>query len=391
MNLFPGGPPAHGRILVVAVLASASMLAGPTASRAESGRLPVGPDAKVWQRTVQRGVAYLKADGQQADGSFSRAMGPSVTALVTTALLQLGRTPADPVVAAGLAYVRRFVRPDGGIYREGSLYRNYETCLAIVCFSRANADGQYSRMIGRAEAFVKGLQWTEDDGVPPSSNRYGGAGYGSHRRPDLSNTSFLVDTLKAVGRGPDDEALRKALTFVSRCQNRYSEHNRTEFAARNQDGGFYYTPAAGGLSQAGKTPDGGLRSYGSMTYAGLKSMIYAGVGPDDPRVKAARTWIQRHYTLQQNPGLQNAGLYYYYHTFAKALDAVGVDRFEAADGQSHDWRRELTDELARRQLANGSWVNDNSRWSEGDANLVTGYALLALSYCRPPASAANHN
>ena len=30
-----------------------------------------------------------------------------------------------------------------------------------------------------------------------------------------------------------------------------------------------------------------LRSYGSMTYAGLKSMIFAGVGPDDPRVKAA--------------------------------------------------------------------------------------------------------
>ena len=79
---------------------------------------------------------------------------------------------------------------------------------------------------------------------------------------------------------------------------------------------------------AGKTPDGGLRSYGSMTYAGLKSMIYAGVGPDDPRVKAAFKWAQKHYDLKTNPGMGTAGLYYYYHTFAKALDAMGVDRVE---------------------------------------------------------------
>ena len=63
-----------------------------------------------------------------------------------------------------------------------------------------------------------------------------------------------------------------------------------------------------------------------MTYAGLKSMIYAGVGADDPRVKAALKWIQQHYDLSSNPGMGQAGLYYYYHTFAKALDAAGVRR-----------------------------------------------------------------
>ena len=40
-----------------------------------------------------------------------------------------------------------------------------------------------------------------------------------------------------------------------------------------------------------------------MTYAGLKSMIYAGVKHDDPRVKAAYEWIQKHYTLDENPGM----------------------------------------------------------------------------------------
>ena len=177
--------------------------------------------------------------------------------------------------------------------------------------------------------------------------------------------------------------MKKALVFVSRCQNLESEHNTTAFAAKNPDGGFYYTPAAGGASMAGKTADGGLRSYGSMTYAGLKSMIYAGVGPDDPRVKAAIKWLASHYGLDENPGMGTAGLYYYYHTFAKALDATGANRFEDAAGKSHDWRAELIAAIAKRQQPDGSWVNENNRWLEGDANLVTGYALLALTYCRP--------
>jgi squalene-hopene/tetraprenyl-beta-curcumene cyclase len=108
------------------------------------------------------------------------------------------------------------------------------------------------------------------------------------------------------------------------------------------------------------------------------------VGPDDPRVKAAFDWIREHYDLQTNPGLGAAGLYYYYHTFAKALDAMGVDTVEAPDGTRHDWRRELRQELLRRQRPDGSWINDkNPRWLEGEPSLVTGYALLALSYCQP--------
>ena len=120
-----------------------------------------------------------------------------------------------------------------------------------------------------------------------------------------------------------------------------------------------------------------------MTYTGLKSMIFAGVGPDDPRVKAATEWIQKNYDLQSNPGMGSSGLYYYYHTFAKALDAIGEDTFTDDDGKQHDWRSELLAELASRQQKDGSWINENSRWLEGDPNLVTGYALLTLTFCKP--------
>jgi len=341
-------------------------------------------DAQAYQRTVDRAIRFLKTKGQAPDGSYAGFTGPGVTAVVTTGILRHGRTPEDPLVAKSLKYLEKFVRPDGGIYREGTFYKNYETCLAILCFSEANRDGRYDKLIKNADRFIKGIQWDEDEGHQRSSTSYGGAGYGKHKRPDLSNTAFLIDALRAAGNGPDDEALRKALIFVSRCQNLETEHNTTKFAAKNPDGGFYYTCAAGGSSKAGETPGGGLRSYGSMTYAGLKSMIYAGVGPDDPRVKATVKWAQKHYGLDCNPGMGNAGLYYYYHTFAKALDATGMSVIEDAQGVKHNWRRELAEELIRRQSPDGSWVNEkNSRWMEGEPGLVTGYALLALAYCRP--------
>lgn len=339
-------------------------------------------DRDQYELVVNRAIAYLKS-ARDADGSYSPSAGPGVTALVTAALLRHDVPRGSSLIAPSLRYLERLSQPDGGIYRPGSLYRNYETCLAILCFSEANDDGKYDELLRRADAFVKGIQWNEDEGKTSADFSYGGAGYGKHARPDLSNTSFLVEALVASGNDANSEAIQQALLFVSRCQNLESEHNITPFATKNPDGGFYYTCAAGGSSQAGTTDNGGLRSYGSMTYAGLKSMIYAGVGPDDPRVKAAVEWIKKFYRIDTNPGMGRDGLYYYYHTFAKSLDAIGKDVFVDAEGRGHNWRQELLDELARRQQADGSWVNESSRWLESDANLVTGYALLALSYCKP--------
>ncbi len=287
------------------------------------------------------------------------------------------------MVAKALKYLEGFVHEDGGIYGPGH-HQNYETCVALECFKAANADKRFDKLVKNADAYLRGLQWDSTKGVDAANIKYGGAGYGGENsRPDLSNTSFLIDALKASGAAADDEAIKKALVFVSRCQNLETEANTTPFAAKNPDGGFYYTPANGGASMAGTTPDGGLRSYGSMTYAGLKSMIYAGVGPDDPRVKAAYKWVQTHYDVENNPGMGDAGLYYYYQAFAKALAAIGSDNVEDTDGKQHNWRADLIEALAKRQKPDGSWVNETNRWLEGDANLVTGYALLALSYCRP--------
>ena len=102
---------------------------------------------------------------------------------------------------------------------------------------------------------------------------------------------------------------------------------------------------------------------------------------NDKRVQAAIAWIKRHYTLDENPGMGKAGLFYYYHTFAKAMQALGENDFEDAKNGKHDWRKELLATLKKQQRADGSFINVGDRtFGEADPNLATAFAVLSLSY-----------
>jgi squalene-hopene/tetraprenyl-beta-curcumene cyclase len=354
-------------------------------SAAKPAPLPTKVDPQAYKKSVDAGMKFLLSK-QNPDGSFNPSnASPAITAICLTSLLRSGASPDDPAIAKGLKYLEGFVQSDGGIYKPNSAIQNYETGIAIMCFAEANKSGRYKDMIKKAEEYIKSIQWGATGNVDPAAVNYGGAGYGASKtRPDLSNTSFLLDALQAAGDESNDAAVQRALVFVSRCQNLATEYNNTPFAAKNPDGGFYYTPADGGNSApGGKSDDGGLRSYGSMTYAGLKSMIFAGLKPDDVRVKAAVDWIKKHYTLADNPGMGQRGLYYGYHTFAKALSSLGQDPFVDDKGMKHAWKAELVDALIQRQKEDGSWVNSETQFQEGNPNLVTSYALLTLSYCKP--------
>lgn len=329
-----------------------------------------------------KGVDFLRPR-QAADGSWSGdRKEPGITALVVTALLRSGRvTPEEPIVTKALGYLEKFLGPKGGL-SEAS-HSNYATSIALMAFHEANKGGRYDSVIKGGQVFLKSVQWDESEGKPRSSDFYGGAGYGgSNSRPDLSNTAFMLEALRDTGLPASDPALQKALVFVSRCQNLKGEFNDQPWADKVNDGGFIYTAANGGSSVAGKTEDGGLRSYAAMTYAGLKSMIHAGLTPEDPRVNAAYAYISKHYSLDENPGLGERGLFYYYQTFAKALALVGKPMVVDSAGAEHNWRADLETALAKRQDKNGSWVNKADTFMEGDPNLVTSYALLALAYAR---------
>ncbi len=292
--------------------------------------------------------------------------------------------PADnPTVAKGLKYLESKVQKDGGVYTMG--LSNYMTCLAIMTFKEANAGGKYDKVIEGAKKYVQTLQFA--DGLTEKDASFGGAGYdkpGPKGRPDMSNTHFMVEALLAAGVSKDDPSIKRALTYISRSQNLKSEFNDQPFAAKAGDadkGGFVYNLAADPKGDKG-TPEGGLRSEGGMTYAGLKSFLYAGVGKDDKRVKAAIEWVRKHYTVTENPGQKDSGLYYYYHTFAKAMDALGEDPFVDAKGVKHDWRQELFDELKKRQKENGSWANSNPAFMEQLPELATAFAVLSIAYTK---------
>lgn len=368
----------RGFLTALVAISGASLVPSFTVFAADK----VGPDAKLLGSLRTKGANFLRTT-QGDDGSWTSATQPGVTAMACFGLVSAGVKVDNPTLQKGLKHLLGYLQKDGGIYHPESAYKNYETSLTLLALAGANADGRYTEPIKNAEKFLRVLQWDDTEGLDKSHPSFGGAGYGKSQRPDLSNTSFLLDALKTAGVKSDDPAMKNALTFVSRCQNLESEFNTTEFAAKVNDGGFYYTPAAGGNSQAGKNADGGLRSYASMTYAGLKSMLYAGLSKDDKRVKAAIDWLRKFYSVEQNPGLDQQGLYYYYHTFAKSLTTLDTDLFEDAQGVKHDWRKELTEALAKRQKDNGSWVNAADRWMEGDPNLTTAYSLMALKYCDP--------
>ena len=95
-----------------------------------------GPNGR--QEMIDKAVSYLRNVGQSTDGSFSSKTGPGVTGLVVAGLLSVD-VPADhPLVAKSLKYLESTRHEDGGLYAPKSTHANYETCLAIMAFSKAN-------------------------------------------------------------------------------------------------------------------------------------------------------------------------------------------------------------------------------------------------------------
>ena len=344
------------------------------------------------ERAQRRGLDWLLQQ-QKLNGSWDNH--PAVTALAATAFLRSAKTlPTDRQAAVDRAvkFILSNVKSNGAIYAGGETdpYPNYSTAICSVALMAANRT-EYRDIICNARAFLLASQFDETRGVASTNANYGGIGYGRRERPDLSNMQWALEAIhltESLDKPRDprphpkwDLHWQKAIQFLQRCQN-LPAHNDQPWAKNATDrdlGGFIYMPgysfANEGQPIDEKTP---LRSYGSTSYAGLKSYLYAELKKDDPRVVAAVNWLKHNYTLDENPGIGSAGLYYYYHTFAKALTAYGDDTFTDAAGKAHDWRYELMNKLVSLQKNDGFWVNDNGRWWENNPVLVTTYSLLAL-------------
>ncbi len=342
-------------------------------------------------------------DHQRADGSYGIYLADvGVTAMVVHALADCPRAYREedgPFISLAVEYLLKNVQADGGVYNADQGLRNYKssvTLLALNALDQGRKKRRYVPQISALAGFIRGLQCSEDSSPTPYDAEkhwmYGGTGYGSDRRPDISNTQFSLEALHAYGLSEDSEVWKRVSVFLRRCQNLSetndfldgTDHKSTE------DGGFFYYP---GESKAGniENPDGSrsYSSYGSMTYAGLKSYIFAGLSRDDVRVKKAWQWIRKNYSIERNPGMATEknpergwmGLYYYYVVMSRTLELLEAEVVETLDGKKHRWAAELATQLISLQSADGSFVNPVDRWWEGDRALVTAYALRALSSC----------
>jgi squalene-hopene/tetraprenyl-beta-curcumene cyclase len=342
------------------------------------------------QAAIDKGLEYLKTQ-QKPDHSWQRESDPpAITAIVLKAYMGDKKYDADqPFLEKGYDALLSFQKPNGGIYKD--MLANYNTAIAISALAAAK-EAEYQEPQNKAIAFLKRLQWSDESSseserksVDEKNPNFGGWGYGKKERADGSNLQFALDALHDAGLKPNDPAFQRAIKFVTRMQN-LSETNDQSWASN--DGGFIYTPADDGASMAGEYvgPDGKkmVRSYGSMTYAGLKSLIYAGLTKDDQRVKAAWEWISKNWSLEENPGFKEAdpataasGIYYYYQTMARCLNAYDDPTITDAKGAKHDWRIELIGKLSSLQKQDGSWVGEK-KWMEDNPVLVTAYCVIAL-------------
>lgn len=341
------------------------------------------------KQAVARGNNWLM-NQQKPAGNWDDPELPAFTALALNALVRdpnFDRSAKFPEsVEKGFQWLLQQQKENGGIYNRGlSVYNTATAVTSLVASGRKD----FEPAIVKARNHLINNQWDiGEKGVADNQND-GGIGYGSSDdHTDLSNTYLAIEAIalsKQVvqdGKYGEQPELNwdAALTFLSRCQN-LEETNDQDWASNDPQvkGGFIYTP---GDSKAENivTADNkiALRSYGSMSYAGLLSMIYAKLSPEDPRVVAVTEWLSNNYTLTENPGMGQQGLYYYFQAMAKALTAANINELTLSDGKQVDWRKQLASKILSQQRENGSWVNDNGRFMESNAVLVTCYNLLAL-------------
>ena len=383
---------------VIAMHGLAQPPAGAPATRPElPGFVPQGQDL---QAAVTRAWEFLQA--HQQNGTFGLELpgwdGPEagVTALSLSASIycasRLGlKRPAW--IDQGLDWLLALQRDNGAIEQHG--LDVYTTSAALGALIDARRPGD-AAAIARARDFLVSAQADEGEGYSPGEDPYyGGIGYGNDERPDLSNTQMALEAVREAGLEWRDPFYAKALLFVEKCQN-LGEQSPREWPRQGggrivsgTDGGGTYMP---GNSEFGEVDlgDGNWspRSYGSMTYALVKSYVLCGARRDDPRVVAAIAWLAGNFSLDENPGsappgASREGLYYYYLAMARTLSLLAPDGFRDADGQPIPWREQLERRLLDLQRTDGSWINaDSPRWWEGAPPLATAYALLALQATR---------
>jgi len=399
------------------------LLAHCHAEQVKTYKLYKAPSTEERKQVVGAALQFI-AKGQNENGSFGLYKEVGVTSAVLHALLLSDpkyRNPENEITLKAMAFLLNNVQPDGRI-ADGKGYDNYKTSLAVSALTalpesnyrsaldniakrKLLAEGKKKGPLTREKLMSSVRDWfgkqqaQESNGYDKNKDpNYGGQGYGGVPMHDLSNSQFAMDAMHGLGIRQGHPFFNRMEIFVNRTQNLRAVNDLTDKAkfpelknfAVQDDGGFGYAPAVSKSAEI-RTADGKkfAKSYASITAAGLKTLIQLGVKKDDIRVQGAKAWLSNNYSLEKNTGLDvpgesskgSQGLYYFYWTFAKAMSALGDKTMSLKDGTEINWAEQVAGKLKSLQREDGSWLNEQDRWQEGDPYLVTSYCLVALHHC----------
>lgn len=378
---------------------------------------------------LHKGLDWLKSM-QKENGSWGEENFPAMTAFGLWIFARSDHPDKTNICAKAAKFVAGFAQADGGIYKPATGGRGsgglstYNTAICMTALHLYD-QAQFAQIVLKAREFMAHSQLQGD------SPGAGGFGY-DQRRPSPPSKADIVrmatERAKKEGKpAPTDDEIVTLMTHMAKMGEqggradlsntgwalmamRYTQGVEdlrpagskrvdvdwaaaTNFIAglQNQDqddaehyGGFGYEQHGerGGTFVAKKEGIVKLLGYGSMTYAGMESMIYAQVGRNDPRVTSSLKWAARHWSVDENPGMGTKGLFYYYNIMSKALGLVGSDVIQGENGKQIPWKKELVAKLAAIQRADGSWVNQDGQFWENNPVLVTSYVVLTLQNCQ---------
>ena len=336
-----------------------AVLSAPFAGRPSPVAAQAPPAAPVTAEQVQlaiaKAVSFLKGR-QQRDGSWDlqgvlRFPG-GVSCLVTLALLESGVDPRDPAVVEALKYIRK-VQPDF----------TYVVALQTMALAAAGQPQDLFRIRQNVEWLAKAQTKRG-----PAAGMWGYQSAGQNA--DNSNSQYALLGLWAA----DDVGVSVESNVWRLARNHWIN-------TRNGDGGWGYKPGSG--------------ATGSMTVAGISSLVITGeqihegrerivnglpqncgLWEKNPALEEAIAWMGRNFSVTHNPNDQQWLFYYLY----------GLERAGRLSGQrffgDHDWYREGAEQLVRAQDGlTGKWIGNDF---ESEPVLATSFGLLFLAKGRTP-------
>lgn len=314
-------------------------------------------DADKVNQAIDSTIRYLLSS-QNRDGGWPelRSYPKGVSSLVTLSLLNAGLSPERPELQRAMRYIT-----------SEELHQVYTVSLQTMAMCQANPNAYAAKIRRNAEWLCKAQ--LADGGWEYFSRNDGNKNFGASSDP--SNSQYALLALH--------EAQRAGTRFPKETWKKvFGNADKYWRTIQNQDGSFPYR---------------GNETRGSMTCAGIASLVIVGAQLDELEASADKgvvrccgadrgnsqaierglDWMAKNFKVRRNPGSDNKYLMYYLYALERAGRLTGR-RFIG----DHDWYREGAD-----FIINGLMPNRNGAivgyGSGGNQFSDTAFGLLFLA------------